>query len=140
MKKNFIDIKLKKLGVGKGTGSSTVYIHAPHTRAASVSYLCVLSHFASAHCLGRYHLLQTLLSSSSNPTSSNRHKIIIHILLQSHPKRYLVIAHLSLQSFSLCHQLPLIQLPSDTAIASRWVLHHLSPYVLIRHSIIIQSL
>ena len=41
VKKKFIDEKLEKLGVEKGIGSSMVHIHAPHARAASVSYLGV---------------------------------------------------------------------------------------------------
>ncbi|KAF8257860.1 hypothetical protein EI94DRAFT_1692001 [Lactarius quietus] len=37
VKKKFIDEKLEKLGVEKGTGSSMLPIHAPHARAASIS-------------------------------------------------------------------------------------------------------
>ena len=42
VKKKFINEKLEKLGVEKGTGSSILHIHAPRARAASVRYPCVL--------------------------------------------------------------------------------------------------
>ncbi|KAI9452399.1 hypothetical protein BJY52DRAFT_1226104, partial [Lactarius psammicola] len=37
VKKKFIDEKLEKLGVEKGSGSSMPHIHAPHARAASAA-------------------------------------------------------------------------------------------------------
>jgi hypothetical protein len=41
LKKKFIEEKLEKLGVEKGSGSSSTvpHIHAPHARAASVRRL-----------------------------------------------------------------------------------------------------
>jgi hypothetical protein len=51
MKQKFIEDKLEKLGVEKGTGSNSnlPHIHAPHARAASVhrflSFRDALAHF-----------------------------------------------------------------------------------------------
>jgi hypothetical protein len=59
VKKKFIDEKLEKLGVEKSTGSSMLHIHAPHARAASVSYLCVFSVF--------FHLMSAQISSPADP-------------------------------------------------------------------------
>lgn len=97
VKKKFIDEKLEKLGVEKGSGSSMPHIHAPHARAASVSYPCICFPLPSTHQPCRYRLLQTLLFSSSSSTSSSRRKILNPILPPSHPNRIfrcLVIAHL----------------------------------------------
>ena len=61
VKKKFIDEKLEKLGVEKGTTeSSMLHIHAPHARAASVSYLCVFVFVP-------FHLSSVQISSPADP-------------------------------------------------------------------------
>lgn len=80
LKKKFIEEKLEKLGVEKGSGSSSTvpHIHAPHARAASVRRFLSPLWFRSL--FRRYLPLQILLYYSLSSTNSNRYKFLRHTL------------------------------------------------------------
>ncbi|KDQ54972.1 hypothetical protein JAAARDRAFT_356249 [Jaapia argillacea MUCL 33604] len=67
LKHKVIEEKLEKLGVERGSGSTVPHIHAPHARAASVSFspLIHVVFFTETYPV-RYHHLPTLLSSCSS--------------------------------------------------------------------------